>query len=137
VSEEQRAIIRRAYYAFTRQDAAVFSDVFRGIMHPDFELDFSESLGPDQGIYKGEDGVRKLFEAYWAAFESLSIEAEEFIDAGAEVVAVVRVRGRGRESGVDVDARGPHIWSFRDGKVVGFMLYQDMEEALEAVGLSE
>lgn len=134
MSEEFRALIRRAYDAFGRRDLAAIRDD----VHPDFELDFSNSLSPDRGIYTGVDGIRKLWETYWEAFESISIEPEEFIDAGEDVVIVlVRSRGRGRGSGVDVNARGPHVWHFRDGKVVGFTLYQELGEALEAVGLSE
>jgi ketosteroid isomerase-like protein len=130
MSEEQRAIIRRAYDAFGRRDIAAIRDD----IHPDFELDFSKSLSPDRGIYRGEEGIRKLWETYWEAFETITIEPEEFIQAGADaVIAVVRSRGRGRGSGVDVNARGPHVWRFRDGKVIDFTLYQELTEALEAV----
>jgi ketosteroid isomerase-like protein len=134
MSDGQREIICRNYEAFGRRDL----EAVRDDIHPDFELDFSKSLGPDRGIYRGADGIRKLWETYWEAFDSLSIEPEEFIDAGDEVVVViVRARGRGRGSGVDVDARGPHVWRFREGKVIGFTLYQEVTEALEAVGLRE
>jgi hypothetical protein len=53
------------------------------------------------------------------------------------VIALVRVRIRGRGSGVEVIARGPHSWTLEDRKVVRFVLYQEKEEALEAVGPSE
>jgi ketosteroid isomerase-like protein len=132
-AEENLAMIRRGYDAFNRRDPAAT----RGDMHPEFRLDFSNSVGLDGEVYCGEDGMTKLFELYWESFETIRIEPEEFIEAGDHVIAVVCARGRGRGSGVDVEARGPHVWSFRDGKVIGFTLYQELSEALEAVGLSE
>jgi ketosteroid isomerase-like protein len=133
MSQENLDMIRRGYDAFNGRDPGAT----RPDIHPEFELDFSNSVGLDRGVYSGEDGMRKLFELYWDAFETLRIEAEEFIEAGDRVVAIVCARGRGRGSGVDVEARGPHVWSFRDGKVIGFTVYQELSEALEAVGVAE
>ena len=133
MASENVELIRRAYDAFNRRDL----DPLVPIMHPEFELDFSGSRSPERGMYTGLDGIRKLFETYWDAFEWISLEPEEFIGSGDEIIAVVRSRGRGKGSGAEVDARGPHLWSFRDGKVIGFALYQRLEEAMEAAGLTE
>jgi ketosteroid isomerase-like protein len=43
---------------------------------------------------------------------------------------------RGRD-GIEVQARGIWVWTFRDGACVRITLYQEREEALEAAGLSE
>ncbi len=133
MSEENVELIRRSYDAFNRRDLALMLK----LIHFDFELDFSNSLGPEKGVYPGEEGIRRLFEPYWDAFESISIEPEEFIGTGDVMIAIVHSRGRGRGSGIEVDARGPHVWTLRDGKVVGFTLYQELDEALEATGLSK
>ena len=133
VSKENVELIRRSYDGFNRRDLAATDE----LLHPDFELDFSNSLGPERGVYTGEEGLRRVFEPYWDAFDSISIEPERFIGTADVIIAVVRARGRGKGSGVEVDARGPHMWSFRDGKIVGFRLFQELEEALEAAGLSE
>jgi ketosteroid isomerase-like protein len=127
VTEEKIAIIRRSYEAFNRRDISAAS----ADMHPQFELDFSGSVGPEAGTYRGEAGMRKLWERYWEAFETITIEPEEFIEVGESIVAVVRARGRGLGSGVEVDARGPHLWSFREGKVVRFTLYQEVADAIQ------
>lgn len=121
--------IRRAYDAFNRRDP----DAAGADMHPEFELDFTGSVGPERGVYRGKDGMSRLWRRYWDAFESISIEPEELIEAGDQVIALVRARGRGRGSGIEIDARGPHVWTFRDGKVVRFKLYQEVGQAMEAV----
>jgi ketosteroid isomerase-like protein len=133
MSEENIEALRRAYDAFNCRDLAASA----ALMHPDFALDFSNSMGPERGVYRGVDGIRRLFELYWDAFESITIELEEVIGTGDVVVAMVHARGRGRGSGVEIDARGPHVWSFLDGRIVGFTLFQRLDQALEAAGLSE
>jgi len=133
MSEENVEIVRRGYVAFNRREL----DPIRDDIHPDFELDFTQSLSPDRGTYRGFDGINRLFSLYWEAFEEFTLEPEEFIESGAIVIALVRGTGRGRGSGVDVEVRGPHLWTFRDRKVIGFALYQELPEALEAAGLSE
>ncbi len=133
MSQAYVEIVRRGYRAFNERDV----DALRDDVHPGFELDFSESRSPDRGTYTGLEGIRQLFSLYWEAFESFTLEPEEFIEADDAVIALVHGAGRGRGSGVDVEVRGPHLWTFRDRKVIGFTLYQDLPEALEAAGLSE
>lgn len=101
-------------------------------MHPDFEVDLSNSMGFDRGNYRGERGLERFFQSYWDAFDSISIEVEEVIGSGDAIVVIIRARGRGKESGVEVDARGPHLWRFRAGRVVGLALYEHLDEAVEA-----
>ena len=101
------------------------------------EIDFTKSLGPDGGVYPGPEGMEKLLNLYWEAFEDITIEPEGFVDGSDGVVALVVARGRGRESGASVEARGPHLWSFRNGRPIRFTLYQDEQEALSAAGVEE
>jgi ketosteroid isomerase-like protein len=133
MSQTNLEIVRRGYHAFNERNI----DALRDDVHPGFELDFSESRSPDRGTYTGVDGIRQLFSVYWEAFESFTLEPEEFIEADDAVIALVHGVGRGRGSGVEVEVRGPHLWTFRDQKVIGFALYQELPEALEAAGLSE
>ena len=48
-----------------------------------------------------------------------------------------RHRGRGRESGVTVDARFYEVYTLRDGRIVRADEFSERQEALEAAGLSE
>ncbi len=71
------------------------------------------------------------------AMDALSLEAEDFTDAGERIVVAVRMSGRGRASGASVEARRFHVLSQRRGKLVRIEWYQTHDEALKAVGLSE
>ena len=53
------------------------------------------------------------------------------------MVVTARHRGRGRESGVAVDARFYEVYTLRDGKIVRVDEFVERAEALEAAGLSE
>ena len=60
------------------------------------------------------------------------------IDAGEDkVVAVVRISGRAKLSGVETDLTYAALCTIRDGKVARGREYWTRDEALEAAGLSE
>ena len=61
----------------------------------------------------------------------------EIIDAGDRVVVAIRMSGRGRGSGIDVEANWFHVLTARDDKAVRIAWYASRAEALEAAGLSE
>ncbi len=59
------------------------------------------------------------------------------IDAGDKVLALVRVSGRGKASGVEVETHTWNVWTFRDGKPVEMTYFgDDRAAAFEAAGLS-
>ena len=51
------------------------------------------------------------------------------------VLATVRLRGRGRGSGIEVDARFFDLYTLRDGKIIRMDQFAEESEALAAVGL--
>jgi len=65
------------------------------------------------------------------------VEAEELIDAGDQVVALVRGMGRVKDSDVEIDIRYAIVFTIRDGKIAAGREYFTREEALKAAGLSE
>jgi hypothetical protein len=63
----------------------------------------------------------------------------EIIDAGDKVIVFGGVRGRGAESGAEVNTPSfPQVWTFGDdGRPLRVEMYPSRAEALEAVGLKE
>jgi len=109
------------------------------LLPPDFVLDFSRRL-LNPVVVRGRDKVRAFVESEGQMWEGdhLSYEPKELIDAGDKVLALVRVSGRGKASGVEVEAYTWSVWTFRDGKPVEWTYFgDDRASALEAVGLPE
>jgi ketosteroid isomerase-like protein len=91
-----------------------------------------------EGPAHGPDAVRAMWgrwESDWA--EGGKTVAEEFIDAGDQVVVTVHESGRGRGSGIEVDARVFNVFTLRDSKIVHKEEFTERSEALKAAGLSE
>jgi ketosteroid isomerase-like protein len=133
MSQENLELARRGYEAFARGDLdAVFDD----FMHPEIEAHDPPEV-PDATIYRGRKAVRQDWEQTADLFEDFSIDLEKSFDLGDEVVLFLRFRGRGRESGAELEAPMAHVWTFRDGKAVRLRQFLDRAEALEAAGLSE
>ena len=132
MSEENVSIVRRVYDSLDDPDESV-----RALWDPDVEFDVSRDVwGPlvGGGLYRGLDGVRAWMLDLYSAWERMDLDCEELIDAGEDqVVAVLRVHGWGRLSGIEVEYRPAGIWTLRDGRVVRVVWYASREKALEAV----
>ncbi|MEK6252928.1 MAG: nuclear transport factor 2 family protein [Actinomycetota bacterium] len=131
MSQENVEIVRAAVDAFNRGDVdAVFKDV-----SPDFEYDQTRAVGMDRGVFNLEQ-FRSLLATFTDTWETVTIGADELIDAGEDVVMPFTNVARGRD-GIEVQARGIWVWTIRDGSIVRACLYQDRQEALEAAGVRE
>jgi ketosteroid isomerase-like protein len=63
----------------------------------------------------------------------MTIEAEEFIPSGDRILVLVNWAGRGKGSGAQIEGRGAHLWTFRDGLVVHYDTYRDRDQARVAL----
>jgi ketosteroid isomerase-like protein len=105
--------------------------------HADLVWDVSNPGWPDQQIYLGPEGGMQ-FNAEWAAaWDDWELEPQDYIDAGERVVVILNQRGRSKATGIPVEMRFAQVWTLRDGLASRMQLYASVEEALEAVGLSE
>jgi ketosteroid isomerase-like protein len=87
----------------------------------------------DPGVSRGHRAARRFFSELVEAWSIFHADVEELVPAGDRVLAVLRVQGRGRTSGVAVDERIAHIWTLRDGLVVRHEYFGDVQEARRAV----
>jgi uncharacterized protein len=132
--------------AMSQANVELVQRVFEGWAHGDFRAG-ADAISPDfewhqlqtavePGAHKGAGvggALRRIFEVY----EDFSVEAEEYIDAGDNVVVVGRSRGIARGSRMELDQRFAFVWAVRDGKLTSNEIYADRDAALKAVGLSE
>ena len=106
-----------------------------GLFDDDLEW-VEDPSGPDSGTYIGLSAVRSLVADRLEAF-AIEQQTERLIDAGDDVVAVVRWRARGQSSGAEAEMRLAMVNSLRGGKIVRVRFFLDPTEALKAVGLEE
>lgn len=94
--------------------------------------------GLEEGrTYHGQDEVIEGFIESLRDWERHSLEAEDYLDAGNQVVVLWHEVGRGKGSGVQVETRTAVVYTVRGDEVVEVQGYMDRHQALAAVGLSE
>lgn len=128
VSEVVRAIFER----WERGD-------FSATAWADPEIEFVFADGPTPGESRGIAAMSEAWGQALAAFEELTVVAEEIRDIGdGRVLVLTRNRGRGKMSGFelgDTATHGANLFDVRDGRVVRLVLYWDRVNAFEDLGL--
>jgi ketosteroid isomerase-like protein len=127
MSEENVEFARTAIDAFNRGDL----DWLVERADDDFIFDWTRSLGPLSGIYRGREGVAEFIREQWSAFEEFTMEPREFIDRGRHVVVPNTVHARGR-GGIEVSASVTHVFTFEGDQMSRVTMYQQQDEALAA-----
>jgi ketosteroid isomerase-like protein len=127
MSQENTELIRRLFAAVDRQDW----EAALGFFDPDVEW------CPTEGTFRGLEGVVSSMVEWFEPWEEHHIEAEEFSEAGDEVLAVVRLTGRGVASGVEIDQRFFQVYAVRNGRIFRMVEFVTRDQALEAAGLRE
>jgi ketosteroid isomerase-like protein len=92
----------------------------------------------DRGPIHGKEAMRAYIEDWIDTFDGLRADLLELIDAGEDrVVAVLRVMGRAKLSGVETDLIFATLYTIREGKIARGREYDTRAEAIEAAGLRE
>jgi uncharacterized protein len=103
---------------------------------PDFEWGWSEEFpgGLRRPSRDPETRSHRLRE-WLSPWRDWRCQAEDFVATGEFVVVLCRYTGRGKESGVEVDTQGAHLWTMRDGKAIRLEVFSTRQRALDAAGL--
>jgi ketosteroid isomerase-like protein len=117
MAKEDVDVVMRGLDAFNR------GDIEGLVAEVDLEVVWEEGglVFPDlPPAYHGPDGVRRWYqEAIVEAWESFSADLLDLRDeGGGKVVQIYRLRGRGRESGIDVDMRAVQTITVHDGRIL-------------------
>ena len=106
-------------------------ETLRTYLAPDIEWRTTPDV-PFLGTYAGIDEFLRGMDEWIGAFEEMTTQVEEMIDAGENVIVHHRMRGRGRDSGVEVDLAIYQVVAVRDGQLTRMHDYATRGEALEA-----
>lgn len=127
-------IAKAAYDAWNKGDLESVLDR----LHPDVEWEENAQVYPGlDSVYHGHEGFVKRQRDAFDAWEWITVEVQELIDAGDHVVVPLHIIARGRHSGIEVEMTVCDVLTFRDRKVVRHRLYADRTDAFKAVGLPE
>ena len=134
MSQENVEVVREAFESSQR------GDLEKAAQLVDPEVEFHGTVG---GLQEGQiaHGLSEIDQTFESedleAWEERRLEAEEFIDAGDNVVVLVHEYRRGRGSGVELEIDTAIVFGVSGGRVVRIQGYMDRHAALEAVGLGE
>ena len=89
-------------------------------------------------VYRGHDGMRELhqdFRNVWG--DEIRFETQAYAKLGDQTLAFGVLRGRGRNSGVEVTLSGVQIAKWRRGLMTYAKGYHHKEDALRDLGVAE
>jgi ketosteroid isomerase-like protein len=123
-------LLDRGYTMIWREGR--MEDALRGL-EEDFEWVVPDH--PEGAVRHGPDSVIAFFREWLEPWEDFELEWE-IEEAGPErALAIIDMRGRGRESGVPAEMRFFQLWTFRDGRAVRMEMFSELDEARRAAGL--
>jgi ketosteroid isomerase-like protein len=130
MADDNIEIVKRGFEAL---DAGGV-DAMIELLDPDFEATVPPELSVEPDTYRGHEGMRR----YFAAFEGLDQVRFEFVDAvarGEKVVATMRLRAKGTDTGIEVEQLAYQVWTIREGKAARVEAFANKTDALDAAGI--
>jgi ketosteroid isomerase-like protein len=91
---------------------------------------------PDTRPYHGHQGMLQAMSSWIDTWDDYSIEPRDAKEFGDNVFVALHQRGRGKASGVELEADVFFVYTLRNGKVVRWLMFPSEEEALEAARVS-
>jgi thiamine-phosphate pyrophosphorylase len=103
----------------------------RPYISPDLVVDWSRSIGPLRGVYRGADAARGMFEGWSEAFSEMRRETLATRRFGRQAVVQSTITARGAGSGVEASAGlgGAEVWTLEDNLVARIELFQVLDDA--------
>jgi ketosteroid isomerase-like protein len=133
MSQENVELVRLAVDATNGRDLATLDAIWSE------EAEFHSTFAASEGrVFRGRQGIRDYFVTLGEVFDDMRIEIEEITDADEDrLVVLLRVAGRGKGSGANVEQRNGQVWTLVDGKIARIDSNMNRTEAFEAAGLSD
>jgi ketosteroid isomerase-like protein len=105
----------------------------------DAEFDFS-AVFTDMEPIRGRESIRRQWDEMWKAWEGIRLDPLEVFDlSDGRFVVDVRLWGKGKRSGVEVDQRLALLYTVREGdqKVVRNQLFPSVQAAMDHAAASK
>ena len=109
-------------------------DVEEALEYADPEIVWNPT---EESAAQGHEAIRASLARWKGEWDDYELLPEEFEQRGDRVVVAVHMRGRGRASGIEVDARLYDVYTLRGGKIVRMDQFTERSDAFEAAGLMD
>jgi len=122
-------LLLAGYEAWNRDDCEAWLE----LLHPDIEIRTSGVFPDLSAEYRGHKRAAKFWRHLREPWDPFRIEAEHLEEDGDCVIAAIRFRAKGVDSGVEVDMRFGNAIRVRDGLAVELVNRSTFEEARAAL----
>jgi len=119
-------VVQDAYGAFARGDIPAVLET----LAEDVDWNVPEAV-PHGGHFHGSEAVGGFFQGIGQRWEDFSVDIEDLIEGGDEVVGIGRARGDLRGTG-EAAYGFTHVFTVRDGRIVRFREYVDPDATLRS-----
>ena len=110
-------------------------DAIAGFWDPEINWRAAEGAPDDVGEIQGIAAMRRYVQDWVDMFDDFRVVPDEIRDIGdGRVIAVLRIAGRAKISGLETELRFAAVYVIRGDKIVRGREYMTLEEALNAVG---
>jgi ketosteroid isomerase-like protein len=120
-------------------DASNRGDIEALLKELDPEIEWRSAMhaliGGEETVFRGHDGVRRLFRDVQESFSELHFEAAEIHDLGDRILVIGRTRVRGKTSGAVSVTPISLLTEVKNGKAWLLRSYRDPMEARQAAGV--
>jgi len=128
--QEQNEKRVRAFYEAT---VPGHREALRGIQAPRVIYDLPAGMPIGCGHFEGlQDVLDRFLSSFYGSLD-VHFVTEEFIAAGEEVVALGRIQGKTRKTGVPIDVPFAHVWTVRGGYLQRLRAFTDTAVLAQAL----
>ena len=130
--KKNASVVNEMYAAFAKGDIpSVLENLDQNVIWNEAEgnsyADGNPYVGPDAVL----NGVFKRVGDDYEYFNLEDIQLHEM--ANNQILANMRYKGKLKKNGAVIDAQAAHLWTFKDGKAIGFQQYVDTKQLNEAI----
>jgi ketosteroid isomerase-like protein len=122
-------LVSSLYAAWERGD-------WRSTDWADPEIEFMIVDGPAPGSSRGVAGMVEAYRGILSAWEGYrTAPTEHRVLDEQTILSLITITGRGKASGLELQAQGANLFQIREGKVTRLAIYWSRERALADLGL--
>jgi ketosteroid isomerase-like protein len=133
MSEQNVELVLKAMNAFSTGDIEAAMALYASDV-----VVYAVPEWPDDPVWRGYDGVRKVSAVWTGGFEDVSWEVYEIRDLEERLLIRADLIGRIKDSGAPLrQSYGIVVSDFRDGTIGQIRFFLTWQEALKAVGLAQ